>query len=51
MRGAYVREMLAVYRSSYSGMAWSVSNISTTDAYRAVIGRAPKLMAGVEAPR
>ena len=51
MRGAYVPEMLAVYRSSYSGMAWSVSNISTTDAYRAVIRRAPKLMTGVEAPR
>jgi hypothetical protein len=32
-------------------MAWSVSNISTTDAYRALIERAPRLMAGVEPPR
>jgi GT2 family glycosyltransferase len=51
MRGAHVPEILAAYRSSYSGMAWSVSNISTTDAYRALIERAPRLMAGVEPPR
>jgi GT2 family glycosyltransferase len=51
MRGAYVPEIVAIYRSALSGMAWSVSNISTTDAFRAVISRAPTLMAGVEPPR
>jgi GT2 family glycosyltransferase len=51
MRGAYVPEIVAVYRSALSGMAWSVSNISTTDAYRAVIARAPTLMSGVKPPR
>ena len=50
MRGAYVPEIVAVYRESLSGMAWSVSNISTTDAYRAVIARAPRVMAGVRPP-
>jgi GT2 family glycosyltransferase len=51
MRAAHVPEILAVYRSSYSGMAWAVSNISTTEAYEALIRRAPRLMSGVQPPR
>ncbi len=30
MRGVHVPEILAAYRESYTGMAWSISNISTT---------------------
>ena len=51
MRGAHVPEILAAYRESYAGMAWSISNISTADAYRELIVRYPRLMAGVVAPR
>jgi hypothetical protein len=51
MRGAYLPEILAIYRSSESSMARSVCDISTTDAYRKLIERVPKLMAGVRPPR
>jgi glycosyltransferase involved in cell wall biosynthesis len=51
MGGAYLPEILAIYRSSESSMARSVCDISTTDAYRALIERVPGLMAGVRPPR
>jgi hypothetical protein len=51
MRGAYLPEILAIYRSSESSMARSVCDISTTDAYRALTERVPDLMAGVRPPR
>ena len=51
MRGVHVPEILAAYRESYTGMAWSISNIATSDAYRELIARSPRVMAGVTPPR
>jgi hypothetical protein len=49
-RGHAVREILGRYRISDDSMLGSVTNLSSTDAYVALIERHPTLMTGVKPP-
>lgn len=48
--GHAVREILGRYRQGSGSMLSSVTNLSTTEAYEALIERHPELMAGVTPP-
>jgi glycosyltransferase involved in cell wall biosynthesis len=49
-RGHAVREILGRYRVSTDSMLGSITNLSSTDAYVALIERHPQLMSGVTPP-
>lgn len=49
-RGQAIREILARYRVADDSMLGSVTNLSSTDAYIALIERHPRLMQGVKPP-
>jgi hypothetical protein len=49
LRGAFVPEMIARYRAGHSSMI-SITNLSLTDAFAALVEHAPKLMADLEIP-
>jgi Glycosyl transferase family 2 len=49
-RGVFVPEIIARYRVGHSSMI-SQTNLSTSDAYAALVDHAPKLMVGVRIPR
>jgi hypothetical protein len=49
-RGAWVPEVVARYRVSPKSMLRSVTEISNTDAFAALMERHPRLMAGLEPP-
>jgi hypothetical protein len=48
--GVFVPEIIARYRVGHSSMI-SQTNLSTSDAYAALVDHAPKLMSGVRIPR
>jgi glycosyltransferase involved in cell wall biosynthesis len=48
--GAFVPEIIARYRVGHSSMI-SQTNVSTTDAYAALVDHAPRLLAGLQIPR
>jgi glycosyltransferase involved in cell wall biosynthesis len=48
--GAFVPEIIARYRVGHSSMI-SQTNISTSDAYAALLDHAPKLLSGLRIPR
>ena len=48
--GVFIPEIIARYRVGHSSMI-SQTNISTSDAFAAVVDHAPKLMAGIRIPR